>query len=88
MLDVVGLEQHELSGGRQRLGVVGVKVWQVQDDAVVGPQRVCLQAVALADARGDGKTPGGVDAPAVGGEHAQPPVADLIAEALEHDRAL
>ena len=36
----------------------------------------------------DRETPGGVHAPAEGREHAQPPVADLVAEALEHDRAL
>ena len=38
--------------------------------------------------RGQRERPGGVHAPAVGREHAQPPVADLVAEALEHDRAL
>ena len=32
--------------------------------------------------------PGRVHAPAVGREHAQPPVADLVAEALHHDRAV
>ncbi len=60
----------------------------MQDDAVVGPDDVCLQLEALADARGEGEAPGGVDAPAVGGEDAQAPVADLVAEALEHDGAL
>ena len=50
--------------------------------------RVGLEAEALAHARGQGEAPGGVHAPAVGREDAQPPVADLVAEALEHDRAL
>ena len=60
----------------------------MQDDAVVGGDRVGLETEALADARGQRERPRGVHAPAVGGEHAQPPVADLVAEALEHDRAL
>src|ERR1019366_5883218 len=34
------------------------------------------------------EAPGGVDATAIGREHAQAPVADLVAKALEHDRAL
>ena len=72
----------------QRLGLLGVEVGQVQDDAVVGPDRVGLQAEALAHARGERQAPGGVDAAAVGREHAQAPVADLVAEALEHDRAV
>ena len=88
LLDLVGLEQHELGGGRQRLGVVGVEVGQVQDDAVVGPDRVGLEAEALADARRQGEAPGRVHAAAVGREHAQAPVADLVAEALDHDRAV
>ena len=60
----------------------------MQDDAVVGPDRVGLEAEALADPRRQREPPGGVHAPAEGGEHAQPPVADLVAKALEHDRAL
>ncbi len=55
----------------------------MQDDAVVGPDRVGLEAEALADARRQRQAPGGVHAPAVGREHAQPPVADLVAEALD-----
>ena len=34
------------------------------------------------------EAPGGVHAAAVRGEDAQPPVADLVAEALDHDRAV
>ncbi len=41
---------------------------------------------SIADPRAQGQPPGGVDAAAEGAEHAQPPVADLVAEALDHDR--
>ena len=68
--------------------VAAVEVWKVHDDAVVGPDGVGLHAEALAHAGGQREPPGGVDAPAVGGEQAQPPVADLVAEALEHDGAI
>ena len=88
LLDLVGLEQHELGGRRQRLGVVGVEVGEVQHDAVVRGDRVGLETVTLADPRGQREPPGGVHAPAIRREHAQAPVADLVAEALEHDRAL
>ena len=60
----------------------------MHDDAVVGGDDVGLEPEALAHARGQREPPGGVHAPAVGGEDAQPPVADLVAKALEHDRAL
>jgi hypothetical protein len=60
----------------------------VQDDPVVGGDRVGLQIEALTDARAEGKRPGRVDAAAVGREDAQPPVADLVAKALHHDRLL
>src|SRR5262249_29783858 len=36
----------------------------------------------------EGQAPGGVDAAAERAEHAQPPVADLVAEALDDDRAV
>ncbi len=87
-LNLVGLEQQQLDGRGQRLCFVGVEVGKVQHDAVVGPDGVSLQAEALADAGREGQAPGGVDTTAVGGEDAQAPVADLVAEALEHDRAL
>ena len=91
LLDLVGLEQHELADrlpAGAGLDVVAVEVGQVQHDPVVGGDRVGFEAEALAKARGQGERPGGVGAPAVGGEDAQPPVADLVAEALEHDRSL
>ena len=42
----------------------------------------------IADARAEREAPRGVHAPAVGREHTQAPVADLVAEALDHDRAV
>ena len=46
------------------------------------------EAVLLADAGAQREAPGGVDAAAVGREHAQAPVADLVAEALDDDGAV
>ena len=82
VLELVGIEQHELGAGR----LVGVG--QVDDDPVVGPDRVGLQPVLVADPGAEREAPGGVHAAAVGREDAQPPVADLVAEALDDDRAV
>ena len=82
VLELVGLDHHQLGPGR----LVGVG--QVDDDPVVGPDGVRLEAELLADAGAQRESPGGVDAAAVGGEDAQPPVADLVAEALDHHRAV
>ena len=40
LLDLLGLQQHELGGGWQRLGLVGVEVGEMQDDPVVAPDGV------------------------------------------------
>ena len=80
VLDLVGLEQDEV--GRRRLVGVG----QVDDDPVVGPDRVGLEVVLVADPGRERQAPGGVHAPAAGREHAEAPVADLVAEALDDDR--
>ena len=80
VLDLVGLEQHEV-GARRLLGV-----GQVDDDPVVGVDRVGLEADLVADAGAEGQRPRGVHAAAERGEDAQPPVADLVAEALDDDR--
>ena len=60
----------------------------MHDDPVVGPDRVGVDPEALVDARRQREPPGGVHAAAEGREQAQPPVADLVAEALQHDRPL
>ena len=80
VLGLVGLDEDEL--GPRRL----VRVRQVHDDAVVRPDGVGLEAEPVADARRERQRPGGVHAPAVGREHAEPPVADLVAEALDDER--
>ena len=80
VLELVGLDQDEV-GGRRLVGV-----GEVDDDAVVGPDRVRLEVALAADLLRQGEAPGGVDAAAVGREHAEPPVADLVAEALDDDR--
>ena len=82
ILDAVRVDRDELVG-RQ-----GVGVGEVQDDAVVRPQRVRLDAVLLAQQRPQREAPGGVHPRAEGREHAEPPVADLVAEALDDDRAV
>ena len=80
VLDLVGLDQDEV-GGRRLVGV-----GEVDDDPVVGPDRVGLEVALGADLGGQRQAPGGVDAAAEGREDAEPPVADLVAEALDHDR--
>jgi hypothetical protein len=82
VLDVLGVQQHEV-GAR---GLVGVG--EVDDDPVVGPDRVGLQPGLVADLRAERQRPGGVHAPAERREHAETPVADLVAEALDDDRAV
>ena len=59
-----------------------------QHDAVVAPDRLELQLAALAQPRRERDRPRRVDAAAPGREQAQPPVPDLVARALEHERAV
>ena len=83
VLELVGVGTSTRSAPGRLVGV-----GQVDDDPVVGPDRVGLEAELVADARRQRQAPGGVDAAAVGRQDAQPPVADLVAEALDHDRAV
>jgi hypothetical protein len=85
VLDLLRVDQHHL-GESVPVEVLGVG--QVHDDPVVRPDRVGLELELVTDAGAERESPGGVDAPAVRGEHAQPPVADLIAEAFDHDRVV
>ena len=85
VLELVGVDEDQL-GRFPPTQLVGVG--EVDDDPVVGPDRVGLEAVLLADAPRQRQAPGGVDAPAVWAEDAEAPVADLVAEALDDDRAV
>ena len=80
VLELVGLDHDQIGRGR----LVGVG--EVEDDAVVGPDRVDLELELAPDLLPEGQPPGGVDAAAERREHAEPPVADLVAEALDDDR--
>ena len=82
ILDAVRIDRHELVR-RERVGI-----GEVEDDAVVRPQRMRLDAVLLAQQRSQCESPGRMYARAEGREHAQAPVADLVAEALDDDRAV
>ena len=55
ILDLVGLDHHQIGPG----WLVGVG--EVDDDAVVGPDRVGLESELLADPRAQRQPPGGVD---------------------------
>ena len=80
VLKLVGLDQDQVS--RRRL----VRIRQVDHDAVVRPDRVGLEVALFADAPRERQPPGRVDTAAERREDAQPPVADLVAEALDDDR--
>ena len=82
ILDLVRADQ-QVGDGRRRVGV-----GEVQRDAVVRPDRLRLDAVRLAQPRGHRHRPRRVHAAAERREDADAPVADLVAEALDHDRAV
>ena len=82
VLDGVGLDHDQVRAGR----LVGVG--EVDDDPVVGPDGVGLEAELISDARAQRQRPGGVHPAAERREHAQAPVADLVAEALDHHGAV
>ena len=82
ILELVGVE-HEQVGRRRRVGV-----GQVERDAVVRPDRLHLEAERLAQPRADSHRPRRVDARTERREDADAPVADLVAEALDDDRAV
>ena len=82
VLELVGVDEQLLDGRR----LVGVG--EVQRDAVVGPDRLCVHAEAVAQPRGHCHRPGRVHAGAERRQHADAPVADLVAELLDDDRAV
>ena len=81
-LRLVGLEGQFGGAG----GLVGVG--EAQDEPVVGPDRVHLDAVALAQPAGGSQRPRGMDPGAEGGEQHQAPVADLVAVLLDDHAAV
>ena len=69
---------------RQFVGRLG----QPDDDAVVAPHRLDRQVELVGQPAFDRHRPRGVDGRAERAEDAHPPVADLVAEALDDDRAV
>ena len=65
-----------------------VGVGQAQHDAVVGVHDLGVHAVPLGEPGAEGERPRGVHLGAEGGVHDDPPVAQLVAEALDDDRAV
>ena len=82
LLDLLGVD-HQILGRRRRVGI-----GQVQCDPVVRPDRVHLDAERLAQASGERERPRRVHASAERRQQADAPVADLVAEALDHDGAV
>ena len=89
---LLGLEGDELDELLADLaaadGVVELEVGQAEDDPVVAVHGLHVDAEALAHAGCDAERPRRVDLPTEGREHRDPPVADLVAEALDDDGAV
>ena len=66
--------------------LVGVR--EAEDEAVVAPEGFDFRSAGGTDARADGHGPGNVDAAAKGREHADAPVAQLVADTLDDDGAV
>jgi hypothetical protein len=82
LFHLVGVDEHVIERrGRLCVG-------KVERDAVVRPDRIDLEPERLAQTRGQSERPGGVHSASKRGEHAQAPVADLVAEALDHHRSI
>ena len=82
LVDVVGVDQQ----GVERQLVGGLR--QSDDDAVVAPHRLDRQVERVHQPALDRHRPRGVHRRAERAEDAHPPVADLVAEALDDDRAV
>ena len=81
-LDLVGIEQQVV----ERDAILGL--WQADHDAVVAPQDLRARADAFREARLDRQAPGGVHALAERRQDAEAPVAELVAEPFDDDRAV
>ncbi len=82
LLDLVGVEQQVLDGD-PLLGL-----GQADRDPVVAPQHLDVEPVAFGEPALDRHRPRRVDALAERRQQAYPPVADLVGEAFDHDRAV
>ena len=65
---------------------IGVR--KTEHEAIVAPERLDFRTAGGADARADRHGPGNVDAAAEGREHANPPVAQLVAAAFDDHGAI
>ena len=82
LVDLLGVDQQLVDGQLvDRLG-------EAQHDAVVAPHELDVEPPALAEPVLEGHGPRRVDLGAERREHADPPVADLVAEPLDDDRAV
>src|SRR5205823_2570843 len=61
---------------------------QAQSNPVVGPDRVQVDTEALAHSSADRQSPGSMHPASEGREHTDAPVPQLVAEPLDHDRAI
>ena len=82
VLDLLGIE-HEVLDGE-----VLDRVGQAQHDAVVAPEHLDVDAEPLAERVAQGHAPRRVHPCAERREHADPPVAELVGEALDDDGAV
>ena len=80
LLDLLGIDQDEVAR-RRRVGV-----GQMDRDPVVRPDRVGVEPERLANAGRERQPPGRVHPGAERRQDAEPPVADLVTETLDHDR--
>ncbi len=81
-VEIVGID-HELVDGHTIDGL-----GQPDHDAVVAPHEFDVPAPLLGQSVLEGHTPGSVDLRAERAEDADPPVADLVSEPLDHDGAI
>ena len=82
LLDLVR-RQEQVGDRRQHVGL-----GQVERDPVVRPDRLHLEPERVAQAGAERHRPRRMHARAERGQDAEAPVADLVAEALDHDRAV
>ena len=83
LVELVGLEHEELGARRLATGV-----GQASDDAVVGGDHRAVDAEPFEDAGAHRERPWGMDPPPVGREQHHAPVAELVVEAFDDQRAV